>query len=313
MNKRRNAGLVTAAVMTSEERKERSRKGAIARMKNQGKEVALPESKYRGVLSLKGLDVECHVLSNGQRVLTYRQVIKMVTGSDSGGLAEYVGVDALKSLIDKDKVLAENVEFSVPGTGLKAKGLKAETFADICEAYVEANYKGLLTTARQKDIASRCAIILSAFAKVGLISLIDESTGFQNFRANDELRKKYELYITQKERPWIKTFQDEFYIQLGRLCGLKNWKNKQPHYAQITTKLYKLVDPDIQQKLKELDVNPNVHQHQYLKEYGVYELKRRIEQATGLALGCETIKEFNQKMKLFEPGGTYQLSFPFPQ
>ena len=97
----------------------------------------------------------------------------------SGDLAEYIGVNALKPFINKELILTETIDFNLPGTQFPGKGISAERFLEICQAYVAALSANALSTDRQREIAIRCSILLSSCAKVGLIALIDEATGYQ--------------------------------------------------------------------------------------------------------------------------------------
>ena len=56
--------------------------------------------------------------------------------------------------------------------------------------YINANSDGKLL-ANQKHLAIQSLIIVSAFAKTGVIAVIDEATGYINDkrRAKDELQK----------------------------------------------------------------------------------------------------------------------------
>jgi P63C domain len=57
------------------------------------------------------------------------------------------------------------------------------------------------------------------FATVGIIALVDEATGFQEFRTRDALARILERFVAKELRPWIKTFPTEFYRQIYRLNG----------------------------------------------------------------------------------------------
>ncbi len=61
---------------------------------------------------------------------------------------------------------------------------------------------------------------MSAFAKVGILAIVDEITGFQEIREKDELQKILAKYISEEFLQWSKRFPDEFYKQMYRL---KNW------------------------------------------------------------------------------------------
>ena len=61
--------------------------------------------------------------------------------------------------------------------------------------------------------------IVRSFAKLGLIALIDEATGYQYERENKELQKLIDKYVSEELRPWQKTFPDIYYQQIFRLRG----------------------------------------------------------------------------------------------
>jgi hypothetical protein len=108
----------------------------------------------------------------------------------AGNLVEYLSVQGLKGFIDKDLVLVETKDFFVPGTQFRGKGITAEQFEAILSAYVRALASGKLSTDRQKEIATACAMLSTSFLKVGITALIDEATGYQYERAADALQVK---------------------------------------------------------------------------------------------------------------------------
>ena len=117
--------------------------------------------------------MDCYVLDTGERVISLRAAVKALADADHSKLGDYVGTQALKPFIDKDLVLGETVDYFIPGTQFEGKGISAEQFLEICNAYVKALEAGALTTERQREVAVRCAILLAACAKVGLLALID--------------------------------------------------------------------------------------------------------------------------------------------
>ncbi len=94
-----------------------------------------------------------------------------------------------------------------------------QVFVDVCKAYVQARNDDKLTE-NQSLTADRLLGIMSAFAKVGIVAIVDEITGFQEERAKDELHQILAKYISQEYLEWAKRFPDEFYIQMFRL---RNW------------------------------------------------------------------------------------------
>lgn len=90
--------------------------------------------------------------------------------------------------------------------------------ADICDAVLEARRHGVLQK-QQLHIADKCEVLLRGFARVGIIALVDEVTGYQEIRNRNELHKILEAYIAKELLPWTKMFPDEFYQEMFRLRG----------------------------------------------------------------------------------------------
>ena len=64
--------------------------------------------------------------------------------------------------------------------------------------------------------------LTSSLAKVGIIALVDEATGYQYVRDDRALATLLEKYIAKDLQPWAETFPYEFYAQIFRL---RNWVN----------------------------------------------------------------------------------------
>ncbi len=69
------------------------------------------------------------------------------------------------------------IAFRVP-TGQDAYGYEATILPDICEVVLDARNEGTLNN-QQRHIAAACEILIRSFAKVGIIALVDEATGYQ--------------------------------------------------------------------------------------------------------------------------------------
>ena len=126
------------------------------------KKEDFPEAIYSGDLKLGEALVDCYVLDNGERVISLRATVKAIAGVESGSIRSYTEVEGLKPYMDDDYVTNNKIDFKIPGNPTPAKGLRAETFLDICRAYVEALSEGALKTERQKEVAIKCSILLAA-------------------------------------------------------------------------------------------------------------------------------------------------------
>ncbi len=263
------------------------------------KSLSSPFAKWRGKIDLGGDELDCYVLDTEQRVIALRATVKAIANADSGDLAKFIGVSSLNDFINKDLILAELVEFSIPGTQMKGLGLTTEHFELICRGYVQALYKGAPLTDRQKEIAIKCAVLTAGLTRTGLDALIDEATGYQYERAEDALRIKLRAFIAEELRAWEKTFPDALWEEFGRLT---NWQgalhNRPKWWGKLVIELiYDTLDSDVAEYLKNNKPEPGVHWHRQLTEnVGVRQLVSRCYEVIGMAKTCHDIRELKQKV-----------------
>jgi hypothetical protein len=272
--------------------------------------------KLPGVLDLGGVELDVYILSNGERVISLNKVVKAISGKDGGNLGEYIGVSALKPFIDKDLVLGETREFSVPGTQFRGRGISAEHFLDVCRGYVAALQSGALNTDRQREIAIQCSILLSSCAKIGLIALIDEATGYQYERADDALQIKLRAFIADELRAWEKTFPDELWEEFGRLTNWQGTLHSRPKWwgKLVIELIYDTLDPDVAKWLKENKPPAGLKWHQQLTEnLGARKLVSRCYEIIGMSKTCSTIKELRDRVALHYGKEPVQLTLYLPK
>jgi hypothetical protein len=100
--------------------------------------------------------------------------------------------------------LQSPILFSPPGGGRPAYGYEATILADLCDTVLDARRKGKIQP-QQLHIAHQCEVLLGGFARVGIIALVDEVTGYQDQRSRDALAKILEAFIAKELRPYIAT------------------------------------------------------------------------------------------------------------
>ena len=216
-------------------------------------------------LKIGNAEIPCYVLSNGMRILSGRGM------QEAFGLGQRRG-DILKNFLanllarPKAKELAhgdllnalENpIRFIRPGRGGKiATGYEATILADICDLVLAARQDRLLTSKRDHLIAKECEILTRSFAKVGIIALVDEATGYQEDRARDALEEILRNFISAELLKWVKTFPDEFYRQMFRL---RDWQYyqfsvKRPSVAGRITNdiIYERLAPGVLDELRRI-------------------------------------------------------------
>jgi hypothetical protein len=277
-----------------------------------------PFAKHKGELSLGGLPVDVYVLDNGDRVISLRAVVKTISGVEAGNLGDYIGVNALKPYINRDLILGETKDFHLPGSEFKGRGITAEQFIEILNGYVRAFEMGALTTKRQREIAIKCSIVLGACAKVGLIALIDEATGYQYERAEDALQIKLRAFIADELREWEKTFPDDLWEQFGRLTNWKGSLHQRPKWwgHLVMELIYHALDPDIARYLKQNKPKPYHGQnyHQWLTaDIGLRALLPHIYEVIGIAKTCRDVRELREKVAEHYGREPVQLTMYLPR
>lgn len=181
----------------------------------------------RTPLSIGKLKLPCYVLEDGKRVLSGRGIQLALGFSPRGSgqeLLKLVQNPDIKHFLTPEVIdnFNNRIEFLRPGGGGSAPltyGYEATILIDICNAIIEANNAGRIDAIRYSDAIIQSDIILRSVAKVGIIALIDEATGYQYDRDRDALNKILEAYIAKEFLPWTKRFPDEFYRQIFRLKG----------------------------------------------------------------------------------------------
>ena len=231
-------------------------------------------------------EVPCYVLDDKRRVLVQRGVMDALdmsqgTAGRGGGdrIAKFVATKALKPFVSNElaEVIKNPIIFQTTH-GSRAYGYEATVLADICDAVLEARKQHKLHY-QQEHIAERCEALVRAFAKVGIIALVDEATGFQYERPRRDLEAQLKKFLSDSLRRWVRTFPAEYFKQLCRLRGVELRQDmKLPQYfGHLTNNLvYRRIAPGLLVKLKERRHergNPSNKLNQWLSlDVGVPEL-----------------------------------------
>ena len=178
--------------------------------------------KYKGEIKLDGLVIPCYILEDGTRVLSgsaMQDVLKLQEDSPTKSgtrLARYLSQKSLNPFIYKDKEDGHFDPIICYDGSMKINGYEAGILIDICEGFLDAR-NNINLSVRQEIIAKQCEILVRAFAKVGIIALIDEATGYQYDRERDALQVVLQAYISEGLQKWQRTFPDIFYYEIFRL------------------------------------------------------------------------------------------------
>jgi len=260
----------------------------------------LPVSQWPGILTIGKTDLPVFVLNDGRRVISRNVATNLLTGKKSGDLESYLHVEALAPYLPED-LAGHLIEFILPGLEHKTTiGISTETYLDICTAYVQALDEGHLTP-RQKAIATKASMFLASCAKVGLDALIDEVTGYQYVRAEDDLQFRLRLYLEKEMRKWERTFPKELWEQFGRLTHMESSPSQRPRYwgKLVMELIYDYLEPDVAKWLRENNPAPRKgkNHHQWLNEqYGLKKLTEHVWKVIGMATVCHSMRELRMEM-----------------
>lgn len=262
------------------------------------------------VLKIGDAEMECYVLEDGTRVFSGQGLQKALNfPSNSGGraLVTLINTGKLSSIITDEihQKLTNRKEFRRPGAGGavdKTYGYDATLLIDICDLLLSGRDQKILTD-KQERYAKQADIIIRSVAKVGIIALVDEATGYQSIRSKDALRALLDKYLDKELSAWAKRFPDEFYIEIFRL---NNWNIEEPGKLAkpgivgtwTNDVVYERLAPGI---LKELQIiNPKTNKghrkakhHQYLtQDVGHPALSQHLHSVMGIMRISSSWKEF---------------------
>lgn len=258
-------GFARAKALTPEERSVSARIAVEARWRKAGKLTEVPQATHGSPdrpLRIGNLEIPCYVLADGRRVLVQRGMLssldmKQGTAGRGGGdrLTRFVATKAIAPFISNElsDVINNPILFR-PTTGGIAYGYEATVLADLCDVVLASRKAGKLHY-QQVHIAEQCEILVRGFARVGIIALVDEATGYQADRARDALAKILEAFVAKELQKWVKTFPADFYQELFRLRRIPyDGSVKRPQYIGHLTNdlIYDRLAPGVRQELNRL-------------------------------------------------------------
>ncbi|MCL2760478.1 MAG: P63C domain-containing protein [Desulfuromonadales bacterium] len=272
----------------------------------------MSKALYSGKLPIAGLELDCAVLDDGTRVLTQAAVFKAFDRPRKGmnsrleidgtKMPPFLAAKNLESLIGKE-ILEWTTPVIYADGKQKKSGYRAEILPAMCDLYLTARRQEILTPTQMK-FAELSEILLSAFAKVGIIALIDEATGFQYDRKHDALRILLEQYIAEGLQKWVKKFPDVFFGELDRLYqNEKTTSRTRPKYygGFINTYIYDPIEngyvkDELNKKNIKDDGKRKARFHQWLTEFGSSQLTLQIGRVMGVMETCANMRLFKDKI-----------------
>lgn len=321
-------GAARAESLSPERRKEIAMKGVEAR-----KELAsLPKATHAGELIVGDISLPCSVLDDGARVLSFSGINLAFSGSVGGSrtpstngvrnLPRILESKSIKPMIPKELMasLLDPKEFRPLHGGRSAFGYDAAILPDMCEVIIDAYKLGLIKSEKARDKAE---ILIRGFARVGIVALVDEATGYEKERVAGSLAKILEAFIAKELQPYVKTFPADYYEQLFRIYNLpyppvgnKSWR---PSFiGKITNDvIYARLAPDILPELKKAasKAERKSKLHQWLtNDIGHPKLREHLASIVTILKLSRTPKEFKDNVDRIHTryGSSNQIPFDYP-
>lgn len=318
-------GKARADALSPKRRREIATAAAEARWKAKAEAEALPKvlcGSGDRPMRIPALDLEipCYVLEGERRVLVQRGMVTALnlsrgSSARSGGdrLAKFVSGQKIKPFISSEllAVTTDPIKFRAPN-GSVAYGYDAEALHQICLAVLEARRRGVLQE-QQKHIAERCEILISAWALAGIISAVDEATGYQYVRAKTAIEQIIDKWLVKELQPWKKQFPVDYY---KRIHELNSWpfnpaSVKRPGVVGKWTNdiVYDRLGPGLREQLHDYagrDEKGRLKHHLYkylTGNHGIPELKAHLDGVVALMRAASNWKQFKEML---------QRAFPKP-
>lgn len=288
--------------------------------------------KYDGELNLNGLKISCYVLQDGRRILStsgMQKALAIVNDEkerSSGRLAEILSSKHVSACISNENLSAKISPILCYRGAQKIAGYEASVLPEICEIMLKVRDYAITNNielgSRQKAVIAQSDIIIRALARVGIIALVDEATGYQYDREKDELQKILKAYISEELLPWQKRFPDVFYKELFRLNGWDftvNGIKKRPGIIGKWTNMfiYEELPNGVLDELKKKTPksesgNRTSRYHQLLTlDIGEPNLEKQINKVITLFQVSDNMKQFCDNFKKMKMRQIGQMELPF--
>jgi hypothetical protein len=219
------------------------------------------------------------------------------------GIPAFMDAKNLQPLISKDlQDMIEKIEY-LDKNNKNQSGYNANILPLVSDLYLKARERGVIKKENQLQTAYKAEILVRSLAKIGIIALVDEATGYQYKRDRDDLQVILSAYITDEVAKCQLTFTEDFYYQIFKLWKQPYNKTKRPAFFGTLTNKY-IYEPiqngyilNTVKKMADNDDNKSRF-HQYLtQDIGREHLKRQIVEITVLMSICNTKEDF---IEIFE-------------
>lgn len=283
----------------------------------------VPEALCEGLLEIGSVEIECYVLSNMKRVIHKRGMAKALGMKSEGGnvFLRAMNRKGLGSGIGEE--LREKIDNPIIFKTLTADlghGYDATVLIDICDAIIQAAKDGNLGSG-QETLAIQAEIIMRASAKLGIVALVDDATGFIADKRRQQYKELFKEFIREEANEYQGEFPDQLFDVMYRIYGLPrkaDAKNHPRFFAKFIRKyIYEPLANSNGAILEMLDEkNPVVYScggrrykmFQFLSEVvGISSLRAHLWQIIGIGNASRNKVQFEKNFANAFPGPQMEL------
>lgn len=222
MSKQAKGGIARAEKLSTDERRDIAKKAAEARWLKLRLQNSIPVADTAGKLRIGEVELDVYVLQDRRRVISKKAMAQALQLKSEGGNAflRTLSRKGIAGVISDD--LRKRIEKPIFFQGVRGEscdGYEAETLIEVCDAIIEAKNKNRLANS-QLFLAFQAEIIFRSAAKIGIIALVDEATGYLD-SVKDEYRRLFEGFVKNELSEWEEHFPKKFFSMIYRLYGLK--------------------------------------------------------------------------------------------
>jgi len=304
---RAKGGIATAAALGDEGRKERARKGALARWGDKP-----PRATHKGNFKEQfGLDVECYVLDDEQKTAVISQTgmgVALGLSSRANAFPRFLASRAMENYLSADlrSKIEKNLKFQwaavsagVPPADVN--GYDVALLMDICNAVLAADSDGALAK-NQAHIATNARILLNASSKAGIKGLVYALAGYRP--EVEEVISAFKAFVQEEAKKYEQEFPNELYMQWHRLYQIpvpvrgKPWQMRHLTVKHIYYPLAKSNGKifDLIRAMKSQDGDRQKKLFQFLNDVGTRALRMHMGRVLEMAESSATEKEYEAKI-----------------
>jgi P63C domain len=191
----------------------------------------LPKATHTGRLKIGDAEIPCAVLDNGLRVLTEHGIttalgsrsggskrVKRVTGEQGAPVPIFLAPQNIRRFVPSELETGPLKPISYRSGRQVFVGYDCTVLTAICEVWLTARRAGALQD-QQLERAYKAELLIRGLADIGIISLVDDATGYTQERDKDELQKILSAYISPSLLPWAERFPRDFFREMFRVFG----------------------------------------------------------------------------------------------